>query len=212
MRVLVGLWLLFCLPAVAAAQRIEIGGSFVTTGGYDAGAQSAFETANSSNPNAPPLTLFTTSSTVTRASGVESRLAVHVSRHVAIEGTFQVTWPSLQTRLADDFENAPSQTAEGRFTSYLGGASLVYHFGTGQVVPFVAGGASYLRQLDEDNAGVISGAEIHGGGGLKYWFGSGRRSLGLRAEAQVSSRSTSIGFEDKRQTVPTFNVGLTYRF
>ena len=212
MRVLVGLWLLLCLPAVAAAQRIEIGGSFVTTGGYDAGAQSAFETANSSNPNAPPLTLFTTSSTVTRASGVESRLGVNVSRRVAIEGMFQLTWPSLQTRVTDDFENAPPVTADDRVTSYLGGASLVYHFGTGRFVPFIAGGAAYLRQLHDGNAGVVTGAEIHGGGGVKYWFGRRSRGLGVRADAQLSSRSASIGFEDKRQTVPTFNVGLNYRF
>ena len=212
MRVLAVLVLLLCLPAVAAAQRIEIGGSFVTSAGYDAGAQSGFETANSTNPNAPPFTLFTTSSTVSRASGVESRLAVNVSRRVAIEGTFQVTWPSLQTRIADDFENAPPLTADERVTSYLGGASLVYHFGTGSFVPFIAGGAAYLRQLHEGNAGVVTGAEIHGGGGVKYWFGSRRRSFGVRADAQLSSRGASIGFEDKRQVVPTFSVGLNYRF
>jgi len=208
-RVLVVLVCLLSLPAAANAQRIEIGGSFVTTGGYDAGEQSAFETPNSTNPNAAPFTLFTTSSTVTSAIGVEGRLAVNVSRRVAVEGTFQVTWPSLQTRAADDFENAPAITAEERVTSYLGGASLVYHFRTGRFLPFVAGGASYLRQMHEDNAGVVTGAEIHGGGGVKYWFG---RRFGLRAEAGLSSRGTSIGFEDKRQTVPTMGVGLNYRF
>jgi hypothetical protein len=211
-RVAVLLTILLCVPTIAAAQRIEIGGSFVTTGGYDAGEKSAVETPNSTHPNAPGLTLFTTTSTVTSANGVEGCLAVNVSRQIAVEGVFQIAWPRLQTRVADDFENAPSELAEGQFTSYLGGASLVYHFGTGRVVPFVAGGASYLRQLDEDHAGVVSGTEIHGGGGLKYWFGSGRRSLGLRAEAQLSSRGTSIGFEDKRQTLPTFGVGLDYRF
>lgn len=212
MRVAVLLAIIMCLPAVAAAQRIEIGGSFVATGGYDAGEQSAFETPNSTNPNAPKLTLFTTTSTVTSANGVEGRVAVNVSRRVAVEGALQIAWPRLRTRAGDDFENATAQIAEGRFTSYLGGASLVYHFSTGRVVPFVAGGASYLRQLDDDNAGVVSGTEIHGGGGLKYWLGSGRRSLGLRVDAQLSSRAKSIGFEDKRQTVPTFGVGLTYRF
>ena len=212
MRVAVLLTMLLCLPAVAAAQRIEVGGSFVITGGYDAGQQSAFETPNSTNPNAPGLTLFTTTSTVTTANGVEGRLSVNVSRRVAVEGSFQIAWPKLQTRVADDFENAPSGTLEGHFTSYLGGASLVYHFGTGRFVPFVAGGGAYLRQLDDDNAGVVSGAEIHGGGGVKYWFGSRRRSFGLRADAQLSSRDHSIGFEDKRQTIPTIGVGLNYRF
>ena len=204
--------ILLCLPAVAAAQRIEIGGSFVTTGGYDAGAQSGVETPNSTNPNAPPFTLFTTSSTVTGASGVESRIAVNATRRIAVEGLFQVTWPVLQTRVTDDFENAAPVTAEERVTSYLAGASMVYHFGTGRFVPFVAGGASYLRQLHEDSAGVVTGIEVHGGGGVKYWFGSRNRGFGLRADALLSSRGTSVGFEDKRHTVPTFAAGLTYRF
>lgn len=212
MRVVAVLSILLCLPAVAAAQRIEIGGSFITTGGYDAGERSALETPNSTNSNAPPLTLFTTTSTVTSAMGVEGRLAVNLSRRIAVEGTFQVAWPLLQTRVPDDFENAPPVTAEERVTSYLGGGSLLYHFRTGRFVPFVAGGASYLRQLHEDNAGIVTGVEIHGGGGVKYWFGSRRRGFGLRAEAQLSSRSTSVGFEDKRQTIPTLAVGLSYRF
>ena len=204
--------ILLCLPVVAAAQGIEIGASFVTTGGYDAGQQSGFETPNSTNPNAPPLTLFTTTSSVATAIGVEGRLSVQVSRRVVVEGTFQVTWPSVQTRVADDFENAPSLTAEQRVTSYLGGGSLLYHFGSGRFLPFVAGGASYLRQLYEDNVGVVTGAEIHGGGGVKYWLGSGRHGFGLRAEAQLSVRDKSVGFEDKRQTVPVVAVGLNYRF
>lgn len=212
MRIVVVLSILLCLPAVAAAQRIEFGGSFVTTGGYDAGEQSGFETPNSTSPTAPPFTLFTTTSSVTRATGVDGRLAVNVSRRVAVEGTFQVTWPTLQTRVADDFENAPALTVQERFTSYLGGASLVYHFGSGRFLPFVAGGASYLRQLDEDQTGVVTGAEIHGGGGVKYWFAPKRRTFGLRAEAQLSSRDKSIGFEDKRQTVATVALGLNYRF
>jgi len=206
------LGILLLVPALASAQRIELGGSFVATGGYDAGERSAFESSNSTNTSAPPLTLFATSSTVTSAVGAEGRLGFALSRRMSVEGTFQFTRPLLQTRVTDDFENATPVTAEERVASYLGGGSILYHFGSGRVHPFVSGGAAYLRQLHEDNAGVVTGMELHGGGGLMYWFGPHRRGVGLRADAQLSSRSRSVGFEDKRQLVPVVGVGVTYRF
>ena len=54
-------------------------------------------------------------------------------------------------------------------------------------MPFVSGGGGYLRQIDEENSDLVTGTEIHGGGGVKYWFGSGGRRLGLRFDAGVSS-------------------------
>jgi hypothetical protein len=80
------------------------------------------------------------------------------------------------------------------------------------VVPFVSGGAGYLRQLHEDNAEVVSGSEIHGGGGVKIWMGSGARRFGVRIDAGVSSRSNSISFEEKRRILPTVAFGVSYLF
>ena len=97
-------------------------------------------------------------------------------------------------------------------TSYLAGGTLLYHFGRGAFVPFVSGGGGYLRELHEDNAVVLTGAEIHAGGGLQYWFGKGAHRFGLRVDAQVSSRSKSIGFEDKRRVLPVVGAGVTYLF
>ena len=90
--------------------------------------------------------------------------------------------------------------------------SLLYHFGEGRVVPFVSGGGGYLRQLDEDNADVLTGNELHAGGGLKVWFGTGANRLGLRLDAQASSRSKSAGFEQKRRILPVLGAGLIYLF
>ena len=208
---ILSLVLLVCLPWAADAQTFEIGGSVAWTAGYDAGDLSAFETLNSST-GAPPLTLFTTSSKMRPAAGAEARVGVNLSSKVAIEGRFRISRPTLETHVADDYENADPVTAEETVTSYLVGGSLLYHFGSGAFVPFVAGGGSYLRELHEDNAVVLTGAEIHAGGGLKYWLGKGEHRFGLRIDAQASSRSKSIGFEDKRRLLPVFGAGVTYVF
>jgi hypothetical protein len=74
------------------------------------------------------------------------------------------------------------------------------------------GGAGYLRQLDEDNADVLTGNELHGGGGVKVWFGTGKGRLGVRVDARASSRSKSAGFEQKRRILPVVGAGLVYLF
>ena len=100
---ILSLAMLVSLPSAAAAQ-VYLGGSVTWTSGYDAGDLSAFETPNSST-GAPPLTLFTTSSKMRPAGGVEAQLGFYLSRRVAVEGQFRVSRPTLETRLDDDYEN-----------------------------------------------------------------------------------------------------------
>ncbi|HYT67457.1 MAG TPA: hypothetical protein VEL51_13605 [Vicinamibacterales bacterium] len=188
----------------------EISGGVLSSGGYDAGSRSALESPNSTSTSAPPLTLFTTTSRVARATGAEVRLGIFVSPRISVEGTFQFTRPVLQTAVADDFENAAAVTAEDTLSSYVAGGSLLYHFGSGRFVPFVSGGGAYLRQLHEDKAELLTGSEIHAGGGVKYWLGA--RRVGLRLDAQASSRSKSIAFEQKRRVVRVLSAGLVYLF
>jgi hypothetical protein len=192
------------------AGTIEIGGGVTWTGGYDAGAGDANLSPNSTT-GAPPVTLFTSSARVSSVAGIEARAGVYLGSRVSAEATFQFSRPNMRVDLGDDFENATAVEAVGRVSSYVFGGSVLYHFGSGRVVPFVIGGAGYLRQLDEDNAEVLSGSEFHGGGGVKIWLGSGQH-FGLRADAQVSSRSKSAGFEDTRRVLPLLGAGLTSRF
>ena len=214
------LGMLVLVAASAAAQPyqprphpggIEIGGGAVWTGGYDAGRRNATESANSSTGGSP-ITLFTSSSRVPAVTGVDARAALYVGDRVAFEGLFQFARPNLRVTLDSDFENALPEDAVGAFSSYLFGGSVLYHFGDGRVVPFVLGGGGYLRLLDEDNAEVVTGNEAHAGGGVKIWFGTGATRLGLRLDAQISARSRSPGFEEKRRMLPTFAAGLLYRF
>ena len=111
-----------------------------------------------------------------------------------------------------DVINAPDTTVSASFTQYVIDGSLLYHFGTGRLTPFISGGAGYLRQLIQDNSIVETGNEIHGGGGVKYWLGAGRR-FGVRAEMRLSSLSGGVSLDGtKRRSVPTFSGGVAYLF
>lgn len=196
--------------AAADAGTIEIGGGVLWARGYDAGGSNAVETRNSSS--APgPLTLFETDAQMLSAIGVAAQIGVYFGRRVAAEGVFQYSRPILRVRPVSDFEDAESVDIDGQVATYVIGGSLVYHFSEGRVVPFVSGGGGYLRQLHDGNAVVITGSEIHAGGGVKLWLGAASR-IGLRLDAQVSSRDKAVAFEEKRRIIPTVGAGLTVRF
>jgi len=190
------------------AGTIEIGGGVLWSQGYDAGSSAALETRNS---GLGPLTLFETDSNMLSTTGVGAQLGVYLGRRLSAEGVFQYSRPTLRLRPASDFEDAEAINIDGLVTTYVVGGSLLFHFGDGRVVPFVSGGAGYLRQLHEDNAVLVTGSEFHGGGGVKLWFGSASR-IGLRLDAQVSSRDKAVAFEEKRRFIPTLGAGLTVRF
>jgi hypothetical protein len=109
----------------------------------------------------------------------------------------------------NDFEGATGADATVAISSYLFGGSVRYHFGGGRLGPFVSGGAGVLRQLDGDRATVVTGTELHAGGGVMYRLSP---HLALRVDAGVSTRDKSIEFEGKRHTVPVIGGGVTFRF
>jgi len=212
--------LITALPAALSAQpyigvtgphrgTVEVGGGGVWTGGYDAGSAVAALTRPAGTT---PLTLFAVDGRVLGAPGAGVQIGIFLGRRVSAEATFQYGRPILRARVTSDFESAPETTADGTMTSYLVGGSLLYHFGGGRFVPFVSGGGGYLRQLHEANAELLTGTEMHAGGGLKYWLGTGRRRFGLRAGAEASVRSKSVAFEQKRRIIPSVTAGLSYQF
>jgi hypothetical protein len=188
---------------------VEIGAGGEWTGGYDAGSANATETRPGGGP---PLTLFTVSSRMLSAPGAWVQVGVFLARRVSAEATFHYGRPVLRARITNDFESAPDTDADGTVTSYLFGGSLLYHFGDGRFAPFVSGGGGYLRQLHEANSDLLTGTEVHAGGGIKAWLGTGGHRFGLRVDAQVSARSKSAAFEQKRRIVPTFGAGVEYQF
>jgi hypothetical protein len=198
-------------PAATQRGSTEFGAAAVWTGGYDAGDAAALETRNTTTGTGP-LTLFNARGTVSSATGVAGRVGLFVASRVSLEGAFQYTRPVLRALLSDDFESAAPVDADETISSYLFAGSLLYHFGSGRFMPFVLGGGGYLRQLHDGSAELVTGPEMHGGAGFKFWFGDGGRRFGLRVDAVASSRSKSAGFEEKRRVVPSVTGGICYLF
>jgi len=213
---------LMTLPAVARAQYVgregahagtfEISGGGLWTGGY------SFDTALANEARNPttgtePLTLFQGEPRLDGGAGAEAHLAFYLSHRASIEGGVQFSRQSLVVRTSGDFEGAPDTTASSSTTQYVIDGSFLYHFAAGHLMPFASVGAGYLRQLLEDNSIVETGNEVHGGGGVKYWFDAGRR-FGFRAEVRASSRSGGISLDTstKRRFVPTVSAGVAYLF
>jgi len=219
-KALAAIAFLLALPAAVSAQpyigtetphrgTFELGGGIVWTRGYDAGNAIAEETRPGSGL---PLTLFAVSGSVLDAPGAGAQLGIYLGRRVSVEAAFQYSRPILRAHVTSDFEAAPDTDADEKLTTYLVGGSLLYHFGTGRFVPFLSGGGGYLRQLHEENSDLLTGTEIHAGGGVKYWLGTGGHRVGLRVDAQASARSKSVAFEQKRRIVPSVAAGLTFLF
>jgi hypothetical protein len=191
-------------PALAQGPRagtweLTAGGAFV--GGFDMGNRAAELTPNSGSE---AVDLFKEESRINPAAGLQAKIGIYLTPAFALEGGMRYTRPVNETRITDDFEDAADLTAEESIDQYLFEVSAVWHFGTsssGRTTPFVYGGAGYLRELHEGDALVEEGVEIHAGGGVKWWFGSGRQ-WGVRADAGISMRDGGADSEDKWRVLP----------
>jgi hypothetical protein len=197
------------------AGSIEIGGAFTWTAGYSAGTAVATETRNPSTGSGP-LQLFQADGHVAGAPGAAAWLGVYVSPRMSVEGGLRVSRPKLTASVTNDFEGVNATAIDETLTRYLFDGSLVYQFASlagGKGAPYVFGGGGYVRELDSGNSIVHTGNEIHGGAGLRYWFGASRR-VGLRAEGRVSSETGTADLDGstKRRIVPEFSAGFAFLF
>lgn len=204
--------------ASAAAQspagRVEVyaGASFAA--GFPVGSSIASETQN--QPGGGAFTLFRTESRFEPASGVEARLGVRLLQWLAMEGGLNYASPTLRTTIDQDAENAQIPQIRERLSQYVFDASAVVlvtqaAFAGGRGVPFVLGGAGYLRQLDEERVLAETGRLFHAGGGLKYRLVSRSRGwpkgLGIRGEGRWVIREGGVDFADERRSYTTATVG-----
>ncbi|MFL6281280.1 MAG: hypothetical protein ACJ731_14280 [Vicinamibacterales bacterium] len=215
------------LPARAAAQiylgheiphrgNLELSGGAVGSGGYDLGSASAEETRNSGTGTGP-FVLFSASSRAGASAGLQAKLGVYLARLLSVEGGVLVGRPKISTRLTGDAESAPDLTATETLTRLVVDGSVLFHLATasfagGNGVPFLSGGAGYLRDAHEKNEMIETGHEFHVGGGVHYWFGQGKHRLGMRADAGVSWRRGGADSAETYRTVPTAAGSIAYLF
>ena len=192
----------------------EVSGGLLWQGGFDLGSAGADLTRNPTTGTGP-YTLFSSGTKLGSGLGVQGRVAGYVSKNLAIEGGLRLTRPVLTIKLTGDVESAPDLAAEETMTQYVIDGSAVWHlraFHRGRAVPFVAGGAGYIRDLHEGNELIETGTEYHGLFGLKWWLSSHPHRLGIRGEAGFSIRDGGFDSKDGTRTVPIASLSLAYLF
>jgi hypothetical protein len=196
--------------------RVEAGFGVLWSRGVSLGASSANETTSAG----PPSPLFSTTSELASAAGIEARLALRLWRAIEPEVTASFARPQLRVTITNDVE-APgtvvASEAVDQFT-IAGGASWypIAPTSAGRVAPFVSGGVGYLRQLHAPGTLAVAGQTFHVGGGVKYLLTSrdrGRvKATGVRLDARVVGRRKGVAFDDQTRWSPTLGASLFARF
>lgn len=194
-------------PPFLRTHGIEIDFGGLWLGGIDFGGAGATLTRNQT-PQAP-YTLFETASRMTPVVGLETRLGFHLTRVLSVEAGLTYARPTLETTVSGDTEGAPPVDARETLSHFVIDVSGVLHlprFRVGRAVPFVLGGAGYLRELHQDNVLVETGRQYHVGGGLKLPLVLRRgfiKSLGLRLEGRACFRTGGVDLDEDEPVRPT---------
>jgi hypothetical protein len=213
------------LTAIAEAQfyvgrdaprrgSIEASGGGMFAPGFDMGSVTAQLTRSTPTDK---FDLFTSDSEVSGFPGVFVRLGYYLSESFSVEGGMRYARPTFSVRLSGDAESAPDVTADETLSHDLFEGSVLWHlhdlsFASGSAIPYLSGGAGYMRELHEGNQLVETGQEYHALAGLNYWLGSGAHRFGLRFEGGISARKKGFDSDESLRTQPIVFGGLSYLF
>lgn len=229
-RLACSLLLVLLTPVVGAAQqrstgsrppRFEVSAGVLALGPLDFGEATAALTGNETS--SPDVTFFRAETQLGRGTGLDGRVGFNITRSLAVEAGFVWSRATVESRITSDVEGVPDITLAQDLDSYFIEASGVYHlngaaFAGGKGVPFVSGGAGYLRQLDEEDLLIDTGRVYHVGGGVKVFFRQKPRGfirgLGVRADARAYFRSGGFELEEETDYRTTWatGAGLVMRF
>jgi hypothetical protein len=192
----------------------SIGGLWI--GGAGLGSTQADLRSNNLTPT--PFRLFSVETDAAAAPGFDARFGYWLTRTIAIEAGFVGVRPELRTRVTSDAEGAAALTAVERLDQYFVEAGMVWlleQFRFRGIVPFVAGGAGYLRQLHEGRTLVETGQVYQAGGGIRRRLVSDvgwLRAVGLRLDGRVYVLVDGVQLEDRPRTHGAFSGSLFVTF
>ena len=207
---MIPLLLLLLLVAVpASAQNIDpplrrlqvdFGGGLI--GGANLGTVDANLRANANTLQS--FRVFSSDTRFAPAPSFHVRAGYDFSRRLGVEGGVVLSRPKIESSLTGDIEGAPPLTVDERIDQYFVEASVLFRLDEIRLgrstVPFVAGGAGYLRQLHQGLTVIEQGHLFHLGGGVKHVLTVRNRGLvrssGLRADARVYLVSSGYSFDD----------------
>jgi hypothetical protein len=194
--------------AQASGDTYEVGGGLRVVGPEPFGRVDANET----NPGGGAFRLFTADSTLQALVGLEARFGVRVTPALRLEATGSYGASDLNVKLSSDAEGAADVTASERIRQFtLEGTAVIeltpWRFGA-RSMPFLSGGAGYVRALHEDRVLVDEGALWHAGGGVNLLLRS--NSLGVRFDARALFQRGVIN--DGVHASPALGVSVFMRF
>ena len=193
-------------------KHLVVSAGMMTTGRFPVG-DSTGELRQNGMGTPAPFTLFRAESEFERAYTVDGRIALALTRLLALEVGATYGAPELAISVSQDTEAGPTTQIAETTTQYTVDVSALFQIPGvklgSRLRPYALGGGGYLRQLPEGRLLVETGHTIHLGGGLRYWLRGGaitQRAFGLRAEARAVRRGGGINFEDARPVYPAFSV------
>ena len=188
-------------PAAVQVHRLEAAAGGLWLGGASLGSGDAALRGN--RIPADEFRLFSADTRAMAAPGFDARVGFWLTRTIAVEGGLVIARPLLRTSITSDVEGAPALEVEERLDQYFFDGSMVLLLDAlrfGATVPFVSGGAGYLRQLHEGRTLVESGQVYHAGGGLRHWLRTRRtgwlRGLGVRIDGRLYVLASGVRLED----------------
>jgi hypothetical protein len=204
----------------AAQTRLEVSVSGAWWDGYALGSRRAAITGPQV-PTGAPVTLFDSDLAIRPGPGAELHVGWRLFRRVYAEATGGLGVNDVEARIHGDIEQAPPITVSSTLAQItIEGGALVelpaLPRGAGTLVPFIDGGAGYLRQVHEDRVLIETGRTVYAGAGVK-WRSAAARPRGLverlvvRGDARVVSRSAGVDVEDTRRTYITVSAGIGVR-
>jgi hypothetical protein len=199
-------------------RRIEIAAGGGALGGGDLGSTDANLRGNDTTLR--PYRLFKVASRFGSAPLVEARTGLAFNRRWGVEGVFVFSHPQLRSAISGDVEGAPPRAVVERIDQYFVEGSFVLMLENlrlgSRTVPFVAGGAGYLRQLHEGETVIEEGHLYHLGGGIKHWMLARDRGIiraaGLRADGRVYLLADGLAFRRRSRPQAAISGGLFVSF
>lgn len=196
--------------------RVEIGAGLTWMGVATIGSSDANETT----PSGGSLRLFSTSTDLGAAPGVDARVSVRLTDLLQLEGATSYSTPSVRTTIRNDVETRDQTTATEAVKQIVVGADLLVFLSRQRAgrrgTPFVSAGAGYLRQLHEGATLVQTGRTFQAGGGVKFVLVARNRSplrtVGVRADARAVARASGVTLDGRTHLSPALGAGLFFGF
>jgi hypothetical protein len=205
----------------AAQSRLEVTASGGRWSGYELGQRRPTITGPQA-PTGSPVTYFDADIDVEPGAAAELRIGWRLFGRVYAEATGGLAGNDVQVRISEDIEQAPAATISSRVTQITIEGGALIEIATlralgGDLVPFVAGGGGYLRQVHEDRVLIETGETVYGGAGVKWRSSAAtpkgwRQRFVLRGDVRIVSRSGGADIEASRRGYITVSGGVGLRF